>query len=276
MQISQPSQGSLQQIKYLFVDGGYFRERVKALSEEYFKEPSPTLDYSKLAGDHYKAFYYDCLPQRKAKETNEEYELRTKNERELFNSMRLCSGWHVVEGVVKGEGGKARQKEVDIRIAVDMLTHSHLRNMEKVSFIAGDQDFKPLVDAVVREGTFIDLWYVKEHVSLDLLLSADSRTELDVYWLYSIADRNFQKKHSLPARVSTPESNKKIERQGTLKEKTLNGSDEVYLWDVKDEYIIAQPSRVNEGYTDHLSFPDLGMLKKIYEVKYGKVIWEKA
>lgn len=272
---SQPH-GVLKQIKYLFIDGGYFREVVKSFSQEYFNEISPSFDYDLIAKDHDKVFYYDCLPQRKSGEADEDYEVRIKTEKELFRSMRLCSGWHVLEGVVKSEGKKARQKEVDIRIAVDMLTHSHQRNMHKISFIAGDQDFKPLVDAVVREGMFIDLWYVNGHISEDLLLAADSRRELDIYWMYSITDTVFRKKHSLPSILSQAGSNTKIEREGILKEQAINGSDKVYLWGVKSGFIIAQPSRVNEGYTDYLSFSDLNMLKKIYECKYGKVVWEKA
>lgn len=267
---------TLKPIRYLFIDGGYFREIVKTFSEEYFNESSPSFDYDLLAKNHDKVFYYDCLPQRKVGETDKDYETRIKTDKELFRSMRLCSGWHVVEGVVKGEGGRARQKEVDIRIAVDMLTHSHQRNMHRVSFIAGDQDFKPLVNALVREGMFIDLWYVKGHVSEDLLLAADSRRELDVYWMHSITDRSFRGKHSLPLIHSQPGNHTTIQNEGILKERALNGSDKVYLWNVKNGFIIAQPSRENEGYTDFLSFRDLSMLKKVYENKYGKVVWEKA
>ncbi len=268
--------GMLKQIKYLFIDGGYFREIVKKFSQEYFNEPSPLIDYALLTKEHDKVFYYDCLPQRKVDEPDQDYEARIKTEKELFRSMRLCSGWHVVEGIVKGEGGRARQKEVDIRIAVDMLTHSHQRNMHRVSFLAGDQDFKPLVDAVVREGMFIDLWYAKGHVSEDLLLAADSRRELDIYWLHSITNKVFRQKHSLPAGVSQPGNHTTIEREGILKEQAANGPDKVYLWKVNNGFIIAQPSRLNEGYTDFLSFHDLAMLKKIYENRYGKIVWEEA
>ena len=35
-------------------------------------------------------------------------------------------------------------------IAVDMLTHPFDRNMERATLLAGDLDFKPLLDALVN------------------------------------------------------------------------------------------------------------------------------
>ncbi|MBD2254416.1 NYN domain-containing protein [Nostoc parmelioides] len=51
--------------------------------------------------------------------------------------------------------GKAKkeQKEIDIMIAVDMLTHSFQKNMDEATLLAGDLDFKPLIDALVLNGT---------------------------------------------------------------------------------------------------------------------------
>jgi uncharacterized LabA/DUF88 family protein len=45
-------------------------------------------------------------------------------------------------------GKKRQQKEVDVLLAVDMLTRSFYKNMTKAVLLAGDRDFKPVVEVV--------------------------------------------------------------------------------------------------------------------------------
>jgi uncharacterized LabA/DUF88 family protein len=85
------------------------------------------------------------------------------------------------------------QKEVDILIAVDMLTHSFQRNMHEVAFLTSDLDFRPLIEAVIREGMYIQLWYPKGKTNEELIYAADSRKPLTVKDVFSWCTANFKK-----------------------------------------------------------------------------------
>jgi len=120
------------EIRYLFIDGGYLRAVVERFGQEYFNDPRVPIDYEAFTQGFTKVFYYDCLAPRKADESDADYVQRTAPQEAHFRKLRSLHGWHVVEGVVKDTGRRARQKEVDIQIAVDMLTHSFRRNMHRM------------------------------------------------------------------------------------------------------------------------------------------------
>jgi uncharacterized LabA/DUF88 family protein len=62
-------------------------------------------------------------------------------------------------GSLRGAPKKRRQKEVDVLLAADMLTHGYDGNMDKAILIAGDLDFRRVVEALVRRGVFVEVWY---------------------------------------------------------------------------------------------------------------------
>ena len=72
-----------------------------------------------------------------------DFAIREKAQRDEFNSIRSLAGFHVIEGTLSAK----RQKEVDVALAVDMLTHAFNHNMGWAHLIAGDLDFRPLVQA---------------------------------------------------------------------------------------------------------------------------------
>lgn len=177
------SGGRPERLKYMFIDGAYLDERLKAL-EPVFGEV-PAIDYERLGYSATKVFYYDALPREPepnaAPRDQAAYELKLAKKQSHFDMLRSLPGWHVVQGVVKRgdeKKAKAQQKEVDILIAVDMLTHTYRRNMEEVIFLAGDLDFRPLVDAVVRDGMYVTLQYDPASVAKDLVETADTADPL--------------------------------------------------------------------------------------------------
>ena len=253
-------------VKYLFVDGGYFRKVLEKTSIEFFSGLALPVDYSTLARGFTKAFYYDCLSPRSNSESDEQYQKRLEKQREDFINLRLLNGWHVVEGVVVGKGKKARQKQVDIQIAVDMLTHSFRRNMDRIAFIAGDQDFKPLIDSIVREGMFIELWYEKSSASDELVYSSDARYELSLYQIHQFLTRDFQKENALPKRFSQPEKDvSNCNLVGFIE--TERGKIEVYKSD--SDYRIIDSCSFNDGYMNHMIHTKYDFLKKVYESVYS-------
>lgn len=67
-------------------------------------------------------------------------------------------------------------KRVDISLAVDMLTHAHRKNYDVAILVAGDEDYVPLVQAVMAEGRQVVLWFLKNGLSPVL------KREVDFYF----------------------------------------------------------------------------------------------
>jgi uncharacterized LabA/DUF88 family protein len=64
-------------------------------------------------------------------------------------------------------------KQVDISLATDMLTNAHRKNYDVAILVAGDEDYIPLIDAVMAEGVRVVLWFVENGLSYDLKRKAD-------------------------------------------------------------------------------------------------------
>lgn len=200
------------EIKYLFIDGAYFRKVLERFSRTFFDGKTIPIDYNnKIRSDFYKTFYYDCLSPKKNDETEKKYKARIRPQEEFFDSLRMLNGFHVYEGTTAGEGGKIRQKKVDTMIAVDMLTHSFRGNMDKATLLTGDLDFKPLIDALIQQGMYITLWYHPLSTSKELFHAADSRIEFNLSSIFDLASDDFRK------------NNQVFPRDDELDKKDING-----------------------------------------------------
>ena len=159
---------------YLFIDGGCLRVFLGKVAETYANGSRLDISYATLTHGYDKVFYYDALPGRHLKELRDNYDIRVAPERELFKKLSLLDRFHVHEGEVRRASAKRgmEQKKIDVMIAVDMLTHTFRRNMQEATLLTGDLDFKPLIDALVRDGMFVNLWYPPQAPE-DLIASAD-------------------------------------------------------------------------------------------------------
>jgi len=202
------------QNKYLFIDGAYLRAVISDFGKYWYGIEDVPFRYNALALGHKKVFYYDCLPIARSDETEDAFALRLAAQENFFGELRALHGWHVLLGVLKrARKEKATQKEIDVMIAVDMLTHTYRRNMSELTFIAGDQDFLPLVEALVREGMFVTLLYEQESGSRELINAADARKSMDLPTLHSLLTSEFRDSHPLPE-ITT-------RHQGPMKEHSL-------------------------------------------------------
>lgn len=259
-----------QEISYLFVDGGYLRKVAEKIGDTFFGGAEPPINYEALGGGFTKSFYYDCLPAPRTGEGSEAHKARVSPQRAQLSAIRSLRGWHVVEGVVAGTGSRARQKQVDIHIAVDLLTHSYSKNMHKAAFIAGDQDFKPLVEAVVRDGMFIEIWYERSSASADLLDAADDRVELDIYSFYRFVDAPFRDANPLPSRAYSPPpipATARLERSGKCPQGTAS------LYSTSGAYILVRGSHEDARQPLHMSHADVELLERVSVSMDGEIVW---
>ncbi|TMQ32016.1 MAG: NYN domain-containing protein, partial [Planctomycetota bacterium] len=132
-----------------------------------------------------KAFYYDCLDSQQGDdEEDHAFKSRVKSQQDYFDRIRAIPGMHVREGHLS-QGKKKQQKEVDVLLSVEMLTHAFNKNITKAVLLSGDGDFKPLVDALVRIGTWVHVAYDPRIGSKDLARAADDHSRLDIVTLCS-------------------------------------------------------------------------------------------
>jgi uncharacterized LabA/DUF88 family protein len=54
-----------------------------------------------------------------------------------------------------------------------MLTHAHRGNYDLAVLVAGDEDYVPLVQAVMAEGKRVAVWFLQDGLSDALRLEAD-------------------------------------------------------------------------------------------------------
>jgi uncharacterized LabA/DUF88 family protein len=272
MQIAGGGYTGPQEVRYLFIDGEQLRKTAEDVGKDWFGKPIE-LDYAKLQGLHLKVFYYDCLPAKRASESDEENVARRAEKHAFFNELRELQGWHVSEGVARHrKKERQEQKEVDILIAVDMLTHTHRRNMHRLTFISGDQDFAPLIEAVVREGMYVELLYPEGRTSTDLRNFADVARPMDIDFLMGVATDAFLRSNGLPTREYMYDSSP---RGAQLQEEGFrDGLIVARLW--KDQTGLHTIKQVDEvrGQYFTVRHPDLPKAKRYFERTTGPLDWQ--
>jgi uncharacterized LabA/DUF88 family protein len=189
--------------KYLFIDGAYLTRTFEGFGRRVFKKPDVPIDYSKIqfATEASKVFYYNAPPEQKQGESTEDFNTRKESYENLVSKLYELPNWHVAAGVVKTRRipkPHQTQKEVDVLIAVDMLSHTMRRNATEMAFIAGDRDFRPLIEALVREGMNLHLLYDPLSIDQELRRAADIREPLNIPRLYAFLASNFQHAHPIP------------------------------------------------------------------------------
>lgn len=83
-------------------------------------------------------------------------------------------------------------------IAVDMLNHSFRKNMSQATLLTADLDFKPLIDALVDNGMYVNLWYPINKTNIELIQSADASRRLDLRTIFDYSTTKFKKSHEIP------------------------------------------------------------------------------
>lgn len=172
---------------YLYVDAQYLRKVVEQRLNPIVGVPV-TMDWLAIRNQlgAQRAFYYDSIDElQKQGESDDEFDGRLKRQQGEIDAIASVDGYFVRLGSIRGDPKKRRQKEVDVLLAVDMLTHSHRKNMQRAVMVSGDMDVKPVVEAVVEQGTFVTVAHDAATASLDLARVADSRRLLTLRMLWT-------------------------------------------------------------------------------------------
>ncbi|MCV3209586.1 NYN domain-containing protein [Mesorhizobium sp. YC-39] len=164
--------------EYLFIDGGCLRASVRKICQDLFGDASAYQPHvpALATGGYAKIFYYDAVPGKDHEENQAAYEARVQPDYDRFAKIQALDRVHVALGQIVG--ADKRQKGVDVRLAVDMMTHAFRGNISKATLFAGDSDFVPLVKSLVSEGLHVTLWHPPQ-ANADLKGAADSTRLFD-------------------------------------------------------------------------------------------------
>lgn len=178
------SHGANRMTRYLFLDGGCLRARIKEVGARYCGGSHLEINWWGPSAGFQKIFYYDALPAQRPSQSDEDFDAERQEVEELHAKLATLDRFRVNEGDTRYRKGRGlEQKKVDVMIAVDMMIHTIRRNMEDAALIAGDADFTPLLNALSYEGMFVTLIHPPK-ASKDLLAAADARLPMSVKQIF--------------------------------------------------------------------------------------------
>lgn len=257
--------------KYLFIDGAYLRNQFERFAKFWF-EGNGEIDYAAIVNTLMadKCFYYDCLDDMlRPDEAQKDFEERVATQKGIFNKISRVPRAHVRYGTLKGASNKRRrQKEVDILIAVDMMSHAARKNMGEAILLAGDMDFAPLVESLVDLGLAVTVIADTLTVANELTWAADTFHALTIMDYHAFASRPLKYKYPLPD--VTPNGSPP---DGGLLKKGHLGDDMCVLYLADSDHIIYVQS-FQGGQSLRVRFNDLEKLERFCESQYGKLQWD--
>lgn len=245
-----PGYSGPSETKYLFVDGGALHGKLRHVSEKYFNRERFNIDFEKLSRGFTKTFYYDAIPVRLDEEEGA-YKAKISEQVALHDAASAVRGVHVYEGDARFRRGKGglQQKKVDVMLTVDLLMHTFRRNMHKATLLTGDADFTPLVDAVVREGMFVSLWYPLGETSNELIRSADNATHIGMSSLKTLLTEESLLRFNIPTMQNKHPS---IYPDGILMNKWISEGKNLELWKTLEGYaLLIEGNNLNRLWVEH-------------------------
>ncbi len=262
----------MSEISYLYIDGAYLRNLVESTSAKYFAGAFVDIDPHRLTSSFRKSFYYDCLPSRVKGESDEALDVRFTQRKKFFDLLRCTPGVHVFEGVIRGTQNRSRQKQIDVKLAVDMLAHSYRRNMSKATLLAGDLDFKPVVDAIVQDGMYVTLWYDKASASLDLIYASDAQNEINAWTIYNLTTDEFKKQHAMPKPVHKQRDEKRS--ASPVAQEISKKGQKLKLFQMNGEFILETQVAQSRNDVIEITFHQRDILEEFYRDCYSDFTWD--
>jgi uncharacterized LabA/DUF88 family protein len=251
---------------YLFVGGEYLRSKFTRIIEGIF-QTAPSINYQALMAMSHasKMFFYDCIDERQRRgETASAAATRITQRRSELGAINSLFGSHVRTGTITG--ARRRQKQVDVQLAVDMLTFAFRGTFRRAVLVSGDLDFKPVVQSLVSFGAFIEVWFEAKSASRRLLNAADHRVELTPGMCFEMADETFKSKNTLPIHRQTQPSSRYGLHIATAKE--------------RQNALITREPRKNRALLRHTNTQDIQyehddreVLRRYVELLHGPIEW---
>ena len=267
-----------QMARYLFIDGRYLDLRYSELISGFFNVPGD-LDVAAViaASGAQRRYYYNAIDDKqRPNESDEAHEARVDAQVKRIEAVEDIPGCHVRYGSISGRRiRKRRQKKVDVQLAVDALLHSFHRNIFFFILVAGDLDFKPLVDALVSLGVHTEIWYEPKSSSREFYSSSDKALTITLRRAWEWSTEAFQRDHPLPGLASYSRKAGRGWQSDAIERRrgTWQGHDVVVIQHgTTNNYYIDVTAPVT-GHGFRVNATDLPFLERYFEAEYGPIEW---
>lgn len=253
---------------YAFIDGNYFRHAYQDTMRTFFQNAQYSdldLEKVKRAVSASKVYYYDCV---------DDDATDAADRAAFLEAVDALDGFHVRRGTITGAKRNRRQKQVDVQLAVDMLTHAFHKNFWHASLIAGDWDFRPLIEALIGLGRHIHVYYEEATGAKRLYRSADVGVPLTIPTLWDWSTDDFQRANRSPhsERFAKPFT-------AHLAQIARLGMWEGHRVEVQSSHppvefsMVVYPGRAKQQM--NFRYPDLDRMVEFFEMVYGgKIVWD--
>ena len=171
-------------VAHVFIDGGYLRavgrnqgcaypnpselaKRIVAGPTVQNWSANPSSTVNTFLG---RTTFYDALPESGTDPDLEEY----------WRTIEVQEDMHLGFGALRGLKRKARQKGVDVQIAVDMLVGAFGGAYDVAVLLAGDADFVPVVEEVKRRSVMVVVAAEPTSMADDLRRVADRHVVIPI------------------------------------------------------------------------------------------------
>ena len=148
-----------------------------------------------------------------------------------------------------------------------MLGHAVRGNYQRATLVAGDLDFRPLVEELVSLGRHVSVVFERSSASQDLLDAADSRVEMTLLQLWNWSSEQFRKSCPLPA-----ESRNEGSPRSPIQRKGMWNGRIVEVFSSATGYILWVQSTEND-YSITVTFPDFPRLEAYFREMHGAIEW---
>jgi uncharacterized LabA/DUF88 family protein len=169
---------------HLFVDGNYCLMSMTPPADSLWMIDPTHWNWQHLAAmtSSVSARYYDSLPA--VRDDHPDDQRLFEQKERLFARLSRMDDWHAFHGRSKRSRDKRQrqqQKRVDVQLTVDALMSCVQGRSKRVAILAGDDDFLPLIEALVENNCLVTLYYFTNSYSEDMLNIADRSREISLH-----------------------------------------------------------------------------------------------
>jgi hypothetical protein len=176
-------------IAYGYIDGTYLLKRYQDSMTSVFGT-APNIDFGKVRSSLRlkRLYFYDCEAG-----PNDVWQ---KQQQDALSECDFCFPRMGTLG--RGFKKDRQQKEVDVLLAVDMLRSAYSGVLTEALLIAGDLDYRPVIEALVDRGVIVKLLYDPRSINKGLFNAVDVRRTIGLHDYHSWTVDDFASQHPLP------------------------------------------------------------------------------
>lgn len=166
----------------IFIDGGYFKEvswKIIQRNIDFLKLIENMRGNEKLL----RAYYYYCR-RFVSENPSEEERVRQAKQESFFNYLYRvphleCKFGRLERHLSDNGTSEFVQKQVDVLMAIDLVTLSTKHLITNAKIITGDSDLIPAIQVAKNEGVVVELFYCAGSTHHELLQTVDIATEIN-------------------------------------------------------------------------------------------------